>query len=72
MTIQWVKIFSSNHHAEIDIAKAVLHEHGIVSTILDQTNSAIVPIGGELHLHVPNDMAEAAIKILEENNILVK
>ena len=66
----WVRIFSANELLQAKLAEDVLKQNGIESHIVSKPDSVLPPIGeAELFTHVEN--AEAAVRILKQNEFLL-
>ncbi|MEK7255191.1 MAG: DUF2007 domain-containing protein [Bacteroidota bacterium] len=68
MVENWVKIYSSSDLVQVKIAEDVLKENGIESHIVSKPDS-VMPMLGEAELYTLPEKAEAAMKVLEENDI---
>lgn len=66
----WVLIYSDNELYQVKIAEDILKQNGIESHIVNKPDSAIPSIG-EAELYAPSEKAEAAIKVLRENDIKI-
>lgn len=65
----WVLIFTANETYQAKIAEDVLKQNGIESHILTTPDSAI-PSLGEAKLYTVQEKAEAARKVLAENDLI--
>jgi hypothetical protein len=63
-----VKVFSGNQPYQVSIAKAMLESEGITCYEIDKKDSSY--IFGEIELYVPETMADRALLILTENDLL--
>jgi hypothetical protein len=63
-----VKIFSGTQPYQVSIAKALLENEGITCFEIDKKDSSY--IFGEIELYVPESMADRALLILTENDLL--
>jgi hypothetical protein len=63
-----VKVFSGNQPHQVSIAKAMLESEGITCYEIDKKDSSY--IFGEIELYVPETMADRALLILTENDLL--
>ena len=68
MKENWTRIFTAKEVYQAKIAEDVLKQNGIESHIINKRDSAI-PAIGIAELYTPNEKAEAAIKVLQENDI---
>ena len=68
MKDDWTIVFSSDQVYQVKIAEDILKQNGIESHILNKPDSAIPSIG-MADLYVPNAKAEAAVKVLVDNEI---
>lgn len=66
----WVLIYSDNELYQVKIAEDILKQNGIESHIVNKPDSAIPSIG-EAELYAPPEKADAAIKVLRENDIKI-
>lgn len=66
----WVKILTVKELIKAKLAEDMLKQHGIESHILNKPDS-VLPIG-EAELYALPDNAEAAIRLLQENDFLEK
>ena len=69
MTEGWVRIFSSTDLIEVKLAEDILKQHGIISNIIGQPDSAIPSIG-DAKLYTHPDDAEKAVNVLKEAEII--
>lgn len=65
----WVKIFSHFELYQVKIVEDILKQNNIESNIISKQDSAIPSIG-EAELYAPADKAEAAIKVMRDNNLI--
>ena len=63
----WVNVFTSKDMLQAKLAEDVLKQAGIESHIVDQPDSVLPPLG-EARLFTPSEKAEAARKVLQEND----
>lgn len=63
-----IKIYSGNQPYQISIAKALLENEDIVCFEIDKKDSSYV--FGEIELYVLESMADRALLILTENDLL--
>jgi hypothetical protein len=63
-----VKVFSGTQPYQVSIAEALLEQHGIPCFVIDKKDSSY--IFGEIELYVPADLADRALLILTENDLL--
>lgn len=64
----WILVFSAPELYQVKIAEDVLKQNGIISHILSAPDS-VLPALGEAKLYTTPDYAEAAFKVLRENNL---
>ncbi len=69
MTDGWVKIYSARELIQAKLAEDVLKQHGISSHIANKPDS-VMPFLGTADLYTTQDDAEAAMKVLEENDLM--
>jgi uncharacterized protein YbaA (DUF1428 family) len=69
MKENWIKIYSSQDLVKVKIAEDVLKQNGIESHILNKPDS-MLPMLGEAELYTLPEKAEAARKVLQENDML--
>jgi hypothetical protein len=67
----WVLIFSYPELYQAKIAEDILKQHGIESHIANKPDSAI-PSLGEAELYTLPEKAEEAMRVLEENDLLLE
>ena len=67
----WVLIFTSKETYQAKIAEDILKQNGIESHILSTPDSVLPPLG-EAKLYTLPEKAEAARKVLEENDLIEK
>jgi len=68
MKENWTRIFTAQELYQVKIAEDILKQNGIESNIINKNDSAI-PTIGLVELYTPTEKAEAAIKVLQENEI---
>ena len=66
----WVKVFSANELLQAKLAEDVLKQNGIESHIVNRPDSVLPPIG-EAELFAHPEQAEAARRILKQNEFLL-
>lgn len=69
MKEKWVMIYSSQDLVKVKIAEDVLKQNGIESHILNKPDS-MLPMLGEAELYTVPEKADAAKKVLQDNDLL--
>lgn len=62
---KWVSVYDSHEEYSIHIKKLALEDAGIPVTIFDQRDSSYNAFG-YIYLHVPTELKEQALQVLEE------
>ncbi len=65
----WVKIYSHTELYQVKIVEDILKQNGIESHIVSKQDSAIPSIG-EAELYTLPEKAEAARKVMQENDVI--
>lgn len=63
----WVKVYSAGRAHQAEIVLAVLEDHGIEGSMIDKKDSSY--LFGEIEVYVKQEQAQAARKIIEENQL---
>ncbi len=68
MSEKWVKIYVDIYLYKIQIAQAVLEEHGIESVYINKQNSAYAQLFGDIELYTTKENALKAVNLLKNIN----
>jgi hypothetical protein len=63
-----VKVFSGSQLYQVSIARAILEDEGIPCFVIDKKDSSY--IFGEIELYVHAELADKALLLLTENDLL--
>jgi Putative prokaryotic signal transducing protein len=66
--MNWIRIYKTTMAFEAEIMKGKLEDAGIPCIIMNQRDSAY-GVFGDIHVEVPEEMAEDAKRILELNTL---
>jgi len=66
MEKDFIKIYSTSEQFQAEIAREMLEENNINSVVLDQHDSMIPSIGGDIEVYVHENDQEAALEILKK------
>jgi len=64
----WIKVYSHSQLYAVEIAKAVLADHGVKTVVFNKQDSAYIPIG-EIELYAPKDLADRAKQVIIINDL---
>ena len=65
MEKDFIKIYSTSEQFQADIAREILEESNVNSVVLNQHDSMIPSIGGDIEIYVHKNDQEAAREILK-------
>lgn len=65
MNEQWVKVYSTTQHHQIEIARAILEENHINSSFINKMSTSYGNLIGEIELYVKADDETLASFILK-------
>ena len=69
MNEQWVKVYSTTQHYQLEIARAILEENHINSSFINKMSTNYGSLRGEIELYVKADDETLASFILKNINL---
>lgn len=69
MNEQWVKVYSTTQHYQLEIARAILEENHINSSFINKMSTNYGSLIGEIELYVKADDETLASFILKNINL---